>query len=96
MAIVETEQHGKIFVIRMNRPERLNAMGKELREQLAQQWSLFRKNPDLEVAIFTGTGKGFCAGEDMKESLAEGAPGGSEIETRDPFWHMELEKRISL
>ena len=31
MAIVETEQHGQIFVIRLNRPERLNAMGKELR-----------------------------------------------------------------
>ena len=94
MAIVETEQHGQIFVIRMNRPERLNAMGKELREHLAQQWTMFRKNPDLEVAIFTGTGRSFCAGEDMKESLAEGAPGGSEIETRDPFWHMELEKPV--
>ena len=58
MAIVETEQHGQIFVIRMNRPERLNAMGKELREQLAQQWAMFRQNPDLEVAIFTGTGRG--------------------------------------
>ena len=57
MAIVETEQHGQIFVIRMNRPERLNAMGKELREHLAQQWTMFRKNPDLEVAIFTGTGR---------------------------------------
>ena len=47
MAIVETEQHGQIFVIRMNRPERLNAMGKELREQLAQQWTMFRKTQTL-------------------------------------------------
>ena len=75
MAVVETERHGQIFIIRMNRPERLNAMGRELMEALAEQWVSFRKDPDLEVAIFTGTGRGFCAGEDMKESLEEGAPG---------------------
>ena len=35
MAIVETETHGAVFVIRMNRPERLNALGNELRAALA-------------------------------------------------------------
>src|SRR5574339_76176 len=28
----------------------------------------------MEVAIFTGTGRGFCAGEDMKESVERGMP----------------------
>ena len=94
MAVVETERHGQIFIIRMNRPERLNAMGRELMEALAEQWSLFHKDPDLEVAIFTGTGRGFCAGEDMKESLEEGAPGAKEISIEDPFMSMELEKPV--
>ena len=94
MAVVETERHGQIFIIRMNRPERLNAMGRELMEALAEQWTLFRKDPDLEVAIFTGTGRGFCAGEDMKESLEEGAPGAKEISIEDPFMSMELEKPV--
>jgi len=94
MAVVETERHGQIFIIRMNRPERLNAMGRELMEALAEQWVSFRKDPDLEVAIFTGTGRGFCAGEDMKESLEEGAPGAKEISIEDPFMSMELEKPV--
>ncbi len=94
MAVVETEQHGQIIIIRMNRPERLNAMSRELRERLAETWNMFRKNSELEVAIFTGTGRSFCAGEDMKESLADGAPGGGAIKIHDPFWEMELEKPV--
>jgi enoyl-CoA hydratase/carnithine racemase len=73
MAIVETERDGGIMVIRMNRPERLNALGAELRAALAEAWNELRDSPDLEVAIFTGTGRAFCAGEDMKETVERGA-----------------------
>ena len=41
----------------------------EMRTELAETWTEFRHSKELEVAIFTGTGRGFCAGEDMKESL---------------------------
>jgi len=69
MAVVETERFGQILVVRMNRPERLNALNQEMRTWLAETWTEFRHDDGLEVAIFTGTGRGFCAGEDMKESL---------------------------
>src|SRR5216683_6615252 len=72
MAFVETERHGQVMVIRMNRPERLNALGQELRAGLSEAWCEFRDSDQLEVAIFTGTGRAFCAGEDMKESVARG------------------------
>jgi enoyl-CoA hydratase/carnithine racemase len=77
MAVVERERDGAIMVIRMNRPERLNALGAELRAGLAEAWSEFRDSRDLEVAIFTGTGRAFCAGEDMKETVARGVVGES-------------------
>ena len=67
MAVVETECHGQVLVVRMNRPERLNALSHEMRSELAKAWTQFRHSKELEVAIFTGTGRGFCAGEDMKE-----------------------------
>jgi enoyl-CoA hydratase/carnithine racemase len=73
MAIVEVDRDGAVMVIRMNRPERLNALGAELRAALAEAWSEFRDSQDLEVAIFTGTGRAFCAGEDMKETVERGA-----------------------
>ena len=67
MAVVETEEHGQVLIVRMNRPERLNALNAELRNALAETWTQFRRDDRFEVAIFTGAGRGFCAGEDMKE-----------------------------
>ena len=85
MAFVETERHGQVMVIRMNRPERLNALGQELRTGLAEAWCEFRDSDQLEVAVFTGTGRAFCAGEDMKESVERGAPGRGQHTIADPF-----------
>src|SRR6201988_3426094 len=94
MAVVETERHGKVLVVRMNRPERLNALNHEMRTRLAEIWTEFRHEDGLEVAIFTGTGRGFCAGEDMKESLQKGAPGGQRPAIEDPFMTGALEKPV--
>jgi enoyl-CoA hydratase/carnithine racemase len=78
----------------MNRPERLNALSHEMRTELAKTWTQFRHDDGLEVAIFTGAGRAFCAGEDMKESLAAGAPGGRRPEIPDPFMDGSLEKPV--
>jgi enoyl-CoA hydratase/carnithine racemase len=75
MSVLEIERSDGIMVLRMNRPERLNALNSELRIALAEAWTEFRDSRDLEVAIFTGTGRAFCAGEDMKESVARGTAG---------------------
>ncbi len=94
MAVVETETHGQILVVRMNRPERLNALNYELVTALAETWTDFRESDALEVAVFTGTGRAFCAGEDMKESLRDGAPGGRAPAKEDPFMSGALEKPV--
>ena len=75
MAVVEAEYLGQIMVIRLNRPERMNALGFELRSMMADAWNEFEESKKLEVAIVTGTGKAFCAGEDMKESVERGIAG---------------------
>jgi enoyl-CoA hydratase/carnithine racemase len=94
MAIVETERHDQVMVIRMNRPERLNALGQELRGLLAEAWCEFRDSDQLEVAVFTGSGRAFCAGEDMKESLQRGAPGRGQQRAPDPFMDGSLMKPV--
>lgn len=94
MSVLETERHGQVLVVRMNRPERLNALNHELRSRLAETWTEFRRDEGLEVAILTGAGRAFCAGEDMKESLADGAPGGRRPAIEDPFMSGALEKPV--
>ena len=94
MAIVETDVADGVMVIRMNRPERLNALGRELRTALAAAWRVFRDDEDAEVAIFTGTGRAFCAGEDMKESLERGSVGIPADGLEDPYNDGTLDKPV--
>jgi len=94
VAFVETERHGQVQVVRMNRPERLNALGRELRLGLAETWRTFRDDDGLDVAIFTGTGRGFCAGEDMKESVERGGPDPDRGTIDDPFMKGTLMKPV--
>jgi len=94
MAIVEFERASGVAVIRLNRPERLNALGAELRAALARAWCEFRDRPNLEVAILTGTGRAFCAGEDMRESLERGAPGLAALALDDPYNAGTLDKPV--
>ena len=94
MAVVETERNGQVFIVRMNRPESMNALNTELRQKLAETWTEFRTSKELEIAIFTGAGRAFCAGEDMKESLAARKPGGVKPTIADPFMDGSLEKPV--
>ena len=93
MAVVETECQGQIMVIRLNRPERMNALGFELRSLMANG-NEFEQSNELEVAIVTGTGKAFCAGEDMKEALERGAPGSQSRPVEDPLTEGRISKPV--
>jgi enoyl-CoA hydratase/carnithine racemase len=94
MAIVETERHDGVMVVRLNRPESLNALNTEIRQALGAAWREFRDSQDLEVGIITGAGRAFCAGEDMKEALQRGAPGLAPERIDDPYWDMTLDKPV--
>ncbi len=85
MGVVNTDRQGQIMLIQLNRPERLNALGVELRTEMAAAFSEFRDDPELEVAVLTGTGRAFCAGEDMKEALERGMPGSGAHPIHNPF-----------
>ncbi|MDB3952450.1 enoyl-CoA hydratase/isomerase family protein [Alphaproteobacteria bacterium] len=94
MAVVETDIQDQTMLIRLNRPERMNALGFELRTLMAEAWTKFEESDDLEVAIITGTGKGFCAGEDMKEALERGAPGSQSKPVADPLKEGKVTKPV--
>jgi enoyl-CoA hydratase/carnithine racemase len=96
MSVLEIERKDGVMVLRINRPERMGALNTELRLALAVAWCEFRDSRELEVAIFTGTGRAFCAGEDMKESLERGSAGAGEDARRreNPYDDRTLEKPV--
>jgi E-phenylitaconyl-CoA hydratase len=60
------ERDGRIATITYNRPEALNAINQELREDLNAAWVRFRDDDDAWVAIVTGAGRAFSAGADLR------------------------------
>ena len=69
MPYVLFEKRQEIAYITINRPERLNAIGAEVREGLIEAVLDFRLDDDLRVAIITGAGdRAFSAGIDLKEA----------------------------
>jgi hypothetical protein len=55
-----------IVTLTLNRPDRLNALGDTLREELYEAMSRASDDPEARVIVLTGAGRGFCSGGDMK------------------------------
>jgi E-phenylitaconyl-CoA hydratase len=67
---IETERSGRTLVLRINRPEALNALDVESMLQLNAHLRAFRDDPHLLVAVITGTGpRAFCTGADLKRTM---------------------------
>lgn len=56
---------GPVATVTLNRPERLNAMNRELIGEAIAVLEKAASDPAIRVLILTGAGKGFCAGADM-------------------------------
>lgn len=61
---VESDNH--VLTVTINRPERLNAVHPPANLELAEVFDEFAANEDLWVAVITGAGKAFCAGNDLR------------------------------
>jgi enoyl-CoA hydratase len=66
-----------ILELRLNRPDRYNALSEELVGELTGVFRELNNNREVRVVILTGEGKAFCAGADLKseDSAAGSVPG---------------------
>jgi len=68
----KAERDGRIFLVTIDRPERMNALHWMANEELAGLFDAFAADPDLWVAILTGAGdRAFSAGNDLKYQATE-------------------------
>ena len=66
MAEVEVTRDGAVQTITLNRPEVFNAFNRALHAGLREAFKEAR-DPEVRAVVITGAGKGFCAGQDLKE-----------------------------
>ena len=57
---------GTILVATLNRPDKLNAISREMMDLLTQAVLTFRDSEDLKVMLIRSAGRYFCAGADLK------------------------------
>jgi enoyl-CoA hydratase/carnithine racemase len=76
---VNLDIEADIATITLNRPDSLNAMNRQLIEDVALAFDEANRDERAKVIIFTGTGRAFCAGDDRNEHVHPE----SEAEARD-------------
>jgi len=60
------EVRNRIATLTLNRPERLNALGDTLRDDVYDAVAKSAADPSVGVLVITGAGRGFCSGGDVK------------------------------
>ncbi len=68
--IVEIEEH--VGLVRLNRPEALNALNSQILTELGEALSAMDASDDVRAMIVTGSEKAFAAGADIKEMASKG------------------------
>jgi enoyl-CoA hydratase len=67
MMTILTERKGRVVVVRLNRPEALNALNSELMGETVATMQALDRDPEVGCFILTGSEKVFSAGADIKE-----------------------------
>ena len=65
---VEIERDGSIAVLRLNRPEVLNAIDQAMWTALLDALRVVAADVSVRVCLLTGNGRGFCSGADLRET----------------------------
>ena len=65
--LYEAYPEGHYAIFTMNRPDRLNAQGALMRQELDAAIHEFAHDPEMRAGIVTGAGRAFSAGADLKE-----------------------------
>ena len=83
--VVLAERRDHVALITFNRPDKLNAVTRELADAWASHMRDADADPDVRAIVVTGAGRGFCAGADLSilaggaETLTDFLPGPGDL-----------------
>ncbi len=79
------EKNGRIAIVKLNRPVRLNALNNSLMREIEMVTDEFQEDTETRVVIFTGQGKHFSSGADLKDPKRAAASSASLISKQRQF-----------
>ena len=84
-----SEVRGRVGLLTMNRPDKLNAMSPEMDRDIRARISEWNADDAVGAIVWTGAGRGFCAGADIGrfEARRDGQPPDEMIPTPEDSWH---------
>lgn len=69
---IQVEKHGAIQILRLNRPDKKNALTRDMYAALAHHLADGEDDDSVGVHLLCGAGKDFCAGNDLQDFLSMG------------------------
>lgn len=90
--VIQVEREGRVGIIRLNRPEALNAFNNRMSAEWVHALDAFNDDDGIGAVVFTGNGRGFCAGGDIggfARQLSGEAPPEPEIQLTHSAWDCE-------
>jgi len=69
---LKVERQGRVGWLILNRPEALNAMNNQMRDELADAWLELDRDPSVRAIVQTGEGRAFQTGADLREIATDG------------------------
>lgn len=67
------EKQGRVALLTLNRPDKMNALTMAMRPQFSQALQEAQEDDGVRVLILTGAGRGFCSGADVALQAARAA-----------------------
>ena len=71
---IRTETDGPVAIVRLNRPEALNALNSQITAELRQALDQFEADNTIHAIVLTGSDRAFAAGADIKEIQNKTSP----------------------
>ncbi len=67
------ESRGRVRLVTLNRPDKLNSVTQELHHALRNLWDQLAADPEARAVVLTGAGSAFCAGGDVSNFVRNNA-----------------------
>jgi 2-(1,2-epoxy-1,2-dihydrophenyl)acetyl-CoA isomerase len=84
-----------VLTLTLNRPDARNAMSGEMNAALATQLAAAEIDPDVKAIVLTGSGKGFCAGGDVKSMNARNEGSAAPVTIDEAIHRQRLNQRAT-